>query len=285
MARSLRGVGYIGLVAAICVAALVPPRTTLGQHPEDPNALRQELDQLRADVEKQRAAIAELRETVERLQQERRAAQQRRARTDQPRVVTVNTDHRPSKGHLEAPLTLVEFSDFQCPYCSRFFRDVLPALERELIATGKVRFVYRHYPLPTHSHARGAAQAAICAHRQGKFWEMHDWLFANQTALNESAFDRAGRDLELDAAAYDACRESPEVKAEVEQDVRDAVQAGVRGTPAFVLGRSEANGTVSGEVAVGVYSIEEIREQVEALTAAPDSKRRTQDTLQPSTKK
>jgi protein-disulfide isomerase len=278
--------GYIvGLVAAICVAVLVPAGGTRGQPASDLEGLRQELERVRAALDEQRAALAELKDAVERLEQASKAAQERRGRAEQPRVVTVSTEDRPFKGHLKAPVTLVEFSDFQCPYCARFFHEALPALERELIATGKVRFVYRHFPLPVHTQARVAAQAATCAQRQGKFWEMHDWLFANQAALDGSAFARAGRDLALDVAAYDACRESPEVKAEVERDVRDAVKAGVRGTPAFVIGRSEPNGTVTGEVAIGVHSIEAIRAQVEALTAAAQSDSQSQGAAQPSGKR
>lgn len=272
-------------MATICAAILVPAGSASGQPESGLETLRQELERVRAELEEQRATISDLKESVERLEQASRAAKESRGQAEQPRIVTVSIDRRPSKGDLEAPVTLVEFSDFQCPYCARFFHDVLPALERDLIASGKLRFVYRHYPLPVHAQARVAAQAANCAQRQGKFWEMHDWLFANQAALDGPAFARAGRDLGLDVVAYDACRESPEVKAEVEQDVRDAVKAGVRGTPAFVIGRSQPSGTVTGEVAVGVHSIEAIREQVEALTTATRSEGQRQGVLQPSQKK
>ncbi len=261
---------------------LAPAGSAIGQPESDLETLRQQLERVLAELEEQREAISELKESVERLEQVSRAVKERRGQAEQPRMVTVSTDRRPFKGDVEAPVTLVEFSDFQCPYCARFFHDVLPALERDLIASGKLRFVYRHYPLPIHAQARSAAQAANCAQRQGKFWEMHDWLFANQAALDGPAFARAGRDLGLDVAAYDACRESPEVKAEVERDIRDAVKAGVRGTPAFVIGRSEPNGTVTGEVAVGVHSIEAIREQVEALTAATRPAGQLQGAPQPS---
>jgi protein-disulfide isomerase len=268
-------VGHIGLLATICLAVFIPTGATVAQPVSDLEGLRQELERVRAEVEEQRATISELKDSVGRLEQANRALQERRGRAGQPKAVTVSTDHRPFKGAPDAPLTLVEFSDFQCPYCVRFFHDVLPALERELIATGKVRFVYRHYPLPVHVQARGAAQAANCAHRQGKFWEMHDWLFANQRTLDGPAFARAGRELGLDLIAYETCREGPDVKAEIERDVRDAVKAGLRGTPAFVIGRSDPNGTVTGEVAVGVPSIEAIRAEVEALTAAaqPEAQR------------
>lgn len=257
----------IAVLAQICAAILLSGGPASGQLEPDLEVLRQELERVRAELEEQRAIISKLKETVGRLEQASKAAKGRGAQAEQAKVVTVSTDRRPFKGDREAPVTLVEFSDFQCQYCARFFHDVLPALERDLIASGKLRFVYRHYPLPVHAHARPAAQAANCAQRQGKFWEMHDWLFAHQAALDESAFARAGRDLSLDVAAYDACRDSPEVRAEVDQDVRDAVKAGVRGTPAFVIGRSEPNGTVTGEVAVGVHSVEAIREQLEMLTA------------------
>ena len=282
VSRKRGNVVHVALWAMICVALLIPTGTTDAQPRSDLEGLRQELERVRAELEEQRAAISELKESVGRLEQANKTLQERRGRAGQPKTVTVSTAHHPFKGDPEAPLTLVEFSDFQCPYCARFFREVLPALERELIATGKVRFVYRHYPLPVHAQARGAAQAANCAHLQGRFWAMHDWLFANQKALDGPAFARAGRELGLDVAAYETCRESPAVKDEIERDVRDAMEAGLRGTPAFIIGRSEPGGTVTGEVGIGVQSIEAIREQVEALTAATQPGAQSQGAHQPS---
>lgn len=264
-------VGRVTTVAAVCLAVLHLATGAWGQPAPNLEEIRQELAQVLEALEEQRAAIADLRDAVERLEQASRGAQTRRGRQEAPRVVTVSTVDQPFKGRSDAPVTLVEFSDFQCPYCGRFFRDALPAVERDLIASGKVRFVYRHFPLPTHAHARAAAHAAVCAKRQGKFWEMHDWLFANQATLDASALARAGRDLGLDVVAYDACRDSADVKAEVESDVRDGVKAGVRGTPAFVIGRTEPGGTVTGEMAIGVQSSDGLRAKVEALTAGAEA--------------
>src|SRR2546425_3089506 len=107
----------------------------------------------------------------------------------------------PSLGRADAPVTLVEFSDFQCPFCGRFFATTLPALKKDYIDTGKLRYVFRDFPLDQlHPHARMAAAAAHCAGEQGKYWDMHDVLFQNQRARSEEHTS------ELQSLAYLVCR-------------------------------------------------------------------------------
>src|SRR5262249_17984609 len=124
------------------------------------------------------------------------------------RVHTSVTD-APALGQADAPVTLVEFSDYQCPYCRMFFSDTFPTLRREYIDTGKVRYVFRDYPLAQmHPQARKAAEAAHCAGEQGKYWEMHDLLFQNQQALALPQLSEYARNLGLDGASFDACLQS-----------------------------------------------------------------------------
>jgi protein-disulfide isomerase len=152
----------------------------------------------------------------------------------------------PAKGSPSAPIELIEFSDFQCPFCLR----ADPTVQQVLKTYGdRIHFVYRHYPLPNHPNARPAAEAAACANEQGKFWPYHDRLFANPTKLSAADLKQHAADLGLNAAQFNACVDSHKFKSEVDADVRDGEQAGVNGTPAFFI-----NGrTISGAQPYDVF--------------------------------
>lgn len=104
--------------------------------------------------------------------------------TDKSELVDVETGLLPIKGNKDAPVTIVEFSDYQCPFCARFFKETLPKIQEEYISTGKVKFAYRDYPLPMHSVAQKASEAARCADEQDAFWKFHDLAYSNQQWLN-----------------------------------------------------------------------------------------------------
>jgi len=138
----------------------------------------------------------------------------------------------PSKGPADAPVTIVEFSDFECPYCSRAAQTVDKIVENN---AGKVRLVFRSYPLPFHKNAKKASEAALCANEQGKFWQMHDALFANQQKLEIADLKATAKTLGLDSAAFDACLDSGKFAAQIDADLKAGEKAGVEGTPAFFI--------------------------------------------------
>ncbi|MEM1416856.1 MAG: thioredoxin domain-containing protein [Myxococcota bacterium] len=152
------------------------------------------------------------------------------------RVDTMDAPIRGAGGsELGAEVTIVEFSDFECPYCGA----AAPLLERLLeLYEGKVRLVFMHYPLSGHEHAFEAAKASIAAGRQGKFWEMHDTLFANQTALTPSDITRYAERVGLDMERFRRDLEDPEVEAEVQAQKDEGRRLGVNSTPTlFINGR------------------------------------------------
>jgi protein-disulfide isomerase len=167
----------------------------------------------------------------------------------EPPRVQVDADGFPAKGPADAPVTIVEFSDFQCPFCAR----VVPTLEQVKEKYGdKVRLVYRHFPLGMHPNAPKAAEAAMCAEEQGKFWEMHDLMFEEQQQLAVADLKAKAERLELDTDQFNQCLDSGKYKAEVQADMQAGQRAGVTGTPAmFINGR-----LVSG--AVPVEQVEEV---------------------------
>jgi protein-disulfide isomerase len=148
--------------------------------------------------------------------------------------VDVSVDDDPAQGSEDAAVTIIEFSDFQCPYCARFDTETLPQILSNY--GDRVRFVYRDFPLTSlHENALKAAEASECADDQGKYWEYHDLLFQNQSALDDASLKSYAASLGLDTAAFDQCLDSDAQMSEIQKDVQDGITAGVQGTPAFFV--------------------------------------------------
>ncbi len=189
---------------------------------------------------------------------------------DEPPSAVLAVEGHPSRGAPGAALTLIEFSDYECPFCGRYFRETLPQIEREYIATGRVRYVFRNFPLESiHKDAFRAAEAAKCAGEQGKYWEMHDRLFANQEALGPKDLPGHAAALRLDLPGFEQCLASARHAAAIRQDLSDAQQAGVRGTPAFFLGVTEPDGKTVKTVKTitGAYPYATFKETIDGLLA------------------
>lgn len=161
-------------------------------------------------------------------------------------TVAATVDDDAVLGNPNAPVTLIEFSDFQCPFCRKFYKETLPQIKKDYIATGKVKLVYRDFPLvQIHPGATPAAEGAECAKDQGKFWEMHDAIFDEQEKQGLGTVQFTADDVKkwagnigLDTTKFNQCLDSGKYKQEVEKDLADGSTAGVTGTPAvFVNGR------------------------------------------------
>ncbi len=186
----------------------------------------------------------------------------------EPRDVTLGVKDAIFKGERTAKLTLIEFSDYQCPFCGRHSRETLPQIVRDYVETGKLRYVFRNFPLETlHPHAFKAAEAAYCAGEQGRYWEMHDRLFANQQALGVPQLSGHAQALGLDLTSFEQCLGSAKYAVKIRKDLADGQTAGVRGTPMFYLGVTESN---DGDVKIvhvirGAQSYPTLREAIERL--------------------
>ena len=157
---------------------------------------------------------------------------------------SMRIDGEPSKGSASARVVLIEFSDYQCPYCASYSTETMPQVADQYIATGKIRYVFRDYPLPMHANAAKAAEAAHCAGAQGKFWEMHDQLFKNNAALEAARLPGYAKMLGLNETAFGECLASGRFAADVRKDVADAKAAGVNSTPSFFVGLAQPDGSV-----------------------------------------
>ena len=177
--------------------------------------------------------------------------QQRPAR---PTTATVAIANKPVMGSESAPVTVVEFTDYQCPYCLRFTKTTFPSLKRDYIDTGKVRWVALNLPLPFHKDARKAAQSAHCAGEQGKFWEMREELFRNPQKMAEENLPVHAASVGLDVEAFKACMASDRHLADIDQDARDASAVRLTGTPSFIIGKT-ASDRIAGDVVVGAQPL------------------------------
>lgn len=170
-----------------------------------------------------------------------------------------DADDDPVLGQADAPVTLIEFTDYQCPFCSRHFTQTYGQIKKEYIDTGKVKYVVRDYPLGFHPHAQKTSEATECADKQGKFWEMHDKLFQTQATWSPLAdviptLKQYAKDLGLNSTQFDSCLDSGEMASEVTADQADGSAAGISGTPGFwVLGPGGKSQNISGAVPYATF--------------------------------
>jgi len=168
--------------------------------------------------------------------------------TEQSKItIKISADNDPIIGNPDAPITIIEFSDFQCPFCARFYTQTLPLIHEEYIESGKVKLVFRDYPIQSiHPNAVPAAVASECANEQGKFKEMHDMLFENQSEWSRqdttdvlSLFSQYATKIQLEQETFDSCLINGKYLEEIKKDLDDGRDYGVSGTPGFFVGNDQ----------------------------------------------
>lgn len=181
------------------------------------------------------------------------------AKPQQASKGTASVDDDPVLGNKEAPITIIEFSDYECPFCKRHFDQTLPQLIKNYVDTGKVKIVYRDFPLSFHDPmATKEAVAANCARKQGgdkKYFEFHDEIFkrtvSNGNGLNDEKIQTIAKDLELNIGDFNSCLSDQSQIDEVKKDIADGSAAGATGTPTFIIGKSTSNGEINGVLLIG----------------------------------
>lgn len=172
----------------------------------------------------------------------------------------------PALGKLTAPLTMVEFTDYQCPYCRRFQAEVFPRLKHDYIDTGKLRFIARDLPLEIHAAAQPAAEAAHCAGEQGRFWEMHAALLGGPKDLLEGGIEARAKAVGLDLPRFRTCVAQGKYAHVIEAHVREADAVGITGTPGFIIGYA-AHGELTGQRIEGAAPYESFDSYLRELLA------------------
>jgi protein-disulfide isomerase len=222
--------------------------------------------------EGQKAILKELQEIHKLLDQQVQA--QARPAADTLPTAPMDVAKEPFKGSPNAKVAVIEFSDFQCPFCGRYDKDVYPQIEKDYIVTGKIKYVWRDYPLDFHQNAEKAAEAAHCAGEQGKFWEMHDRLFADQQAISAADLPKHAGALQLNTSLFQQCLDSGRFAADIKKDIADAGTVGISGTPSFLVGIVQPNGSVKiVKKLVGAKPYAEFKSALDSLLTPPTAPR------------
>ena len=243
------------LVTAMLVGLSFGPATIgLAQSGKELNDLKREIEALKTGQLSIQKDLVEIKNLLlqKELQAMRDQLQNRQAPTQAqaplapaPETQTmVSIDGAMSKGDNNAKLTMVEFTDFQCPFCARHLKDTMPQIEKEYIKTGKVKYVLRDFPLESiHPQAFKGHEAANCAAEQNKYWEMHEKLFANQRAMAPKDLSGYAEALGMDVAKFQSCIDGNKYAAKVRKDLTDAQKYGATGTPTFFIGLTDSKGS------------------------------------------
>jgi len=224
--------------AAAAALPLMLAAPLAAQAQNEPGITRQQADEI----------LNELRQIRQLLEKQNRPTE---AEPAKPARVKLDLRNTPMLGSKDAPFTIVEFTDYQCPFCQRFHATAYGDLKKSYIDTGKVRFYSRDLPLDSlHPNATRAAEAARCANDQGKFWAIREIMSAHPDKLDLDSLVADAQQLTIDVPKFRSCVESEKYKNEVQADVLEAMKIGADGTPAFVIGKSTPDG-VDGELMVG----------------------------------
>lgn len=258
----------LGMIFCLAGALSFSASPAWGDESEEMQLLKKEVESLK---EGQRA----LREEIKGLKTLLTSQRQRRSPVRDVDV-TLSVADDPYKGANDARVTMVEFSDYQCPFCSRHTRAVLPQLEKNYVETGKIKYVLRDFPLAFHKQAPKAHEAAHCAGEQGKYWEMHAQLFANQKALHLDKLPNHAKSAGIpDLAAFQACLDSGKYGERINLSMAEGNKLGIRGTPSFAVGLTEPNGNVKAlKIVRGAQAYDVFQKVIDDLLASGDTEKK-----------
>ena len=255
------------------------PTPSGAQSTSDLQAIRAELEALRKSQEATAKEVAAIRALLQQAMGPRPASEIPGAANVPgaplpPQPPPIKIAGRPVRGSAQAKLVMIEFGDYECPFCGQYATAVYPTIDRDYIRTNKIRYVFKSFPVEQiHPRAFKAHEAAACAGDQGKYWEMHDKIFADQANLALDRFIEHGLALGLDAAKLRNCIEGPAHEAEIREDIQEAVAGGVRGTPVFVFAYADARAqTVTpARVLMGAQPLQAFKATLDELLATAPS--------------
>jgi protein-disulfide isomerase len=278
--RSLSAVGHIlvGLVilhqSATCAQQL-PADKAEQQPPSSPTeaapSIQQQLQEIKTTQQQILQQLAELRALLQTVPR----------RSDYPtkplpaNTISLDVQGEPFRGGDHARIAIVEYSDFDCSFCANYATEVFPRIDAEYIKTDKIKYFFRDFPAPEHTNSLFKARLVRCAGEQGKFWETHDRLFADQKALSEQEIPAFAQALGLDVVALKDCLDSGQFTDAILRSVAGAKRMGLQGTPAFIVGTLTEDGGFmrAAKVLVGAESYESLKAALDELMAAQPKSR------------
>jgi len=229
---------WLVVALALALAVGLPSRASFAQAPDPAPSLADEVRALRKEIESLKEVQLKLLDALLRARQAV-ANQAAGQPAGPPKDLAVSLAGAPARGSAQAKVTLVEFSDYHCPFCQRYVRETWPPLDQEYVQTGKVRTVFKDLPLEVlHPLSFKAHEAAYCAGEQGQYWPMHDRLFASPPGGTEALVQQA-QALGLQAAPFQSCLESGKYAAQIRASIAEGAAAGINATPTFLLGLTE----------------------------------------------
>jgi protein-disulfide isomerase len=240
------------------MAALVSGTVAYAQTPQTAAPASMTQQQINEERLKELKAIHQL---LERLTQPATQA------PPQPTTAKLDNLKGFALGRPDAPLTMVEFTDLQCPFCRQYVTVTFDQIKKNWIDTGKLRYISRDFPLDFHPQAMPSARAARCAGEQGKFWDMRMSLMRNANLLSPDYITKTATDLKLDTKAFAACTASTKFDAEIQADIEEGARIGVGGTPTFVLGKTTPT-SLEGPMIVGAMPYAQFDAKLKEILAA-----------------
>jgi protein-disulfide isomerase len=255
------------LTAALAAAVIVVGIATSAQA-----GTSADMEQMQKDIAAIKDGQEAMRKELEEIKKLLQARQAPAAATAKNLDAELEVRDAPMLGDRAAPVTLVEFTDFQCPYCKRLAQDTLPEIKKAYVDTGRVRYVARDLPLSIHRKAPKAAEAAHCAGDQDKYWPMHDSMFVHQDQLEPEQLVAQAGELGLNTETFKDCLDSGKYKAQVEASAAEAAKLGITGTPTVLLGRSDNDKVKDIRVLRGAQPFATFKAQIDELLAAPAAK-------------
>ena len=252
----------LGLLAA-GILFLGLGQAGFAQSAEDVKKLQEDVAGLKRDLKTVQEQQQQMAKLLHEMNMRLREMQQRMADA-------VNVQGQPALGDPGARVAVIEYADFECPFCGQYVRETFPQVLARYIMTGKVRYFFWDMPLTKHPHALAAARAARCAAEQDKFWPMRQSLFANQAALADADLVSRAQNLGMDSAKFSQCLSSEKYADDVRKEMDEADKEGVDGTPAFLLGTIEPNGSVVKVESMipGAYPYETFQTRLDEILAA-----------------
>lgn len=224
-------------------------------------------EELKEEINALKKEVQELRKEVDAIKAKTASAQP--AEPQEAPEITVSMDDDAVWGNSDAPVVVLEFSDYQCPFCKRYYKNTLSELDRDYIKTGKVKYVFRDFPLEFHKQAPKAAEAAQCAGDQGKYREMHDKIFDNQSTIEVADLKKYAAEIGLATDSFNSCLDSGKYVSEVNKDSDDGRRVAVSGTPTFFIGKAPLKGKeFTGQRIVGARPYSSFKQIIDQLLQA-----------------
>ena len=244
------------LIASVTFAACQPQSSESLQ--EDIASLKQELSQLKKELSRIGSQVTDIHTIA-------MSSQKPQFKTLPTQANYNSNNNLPFLGANDAPIAMIEFSDYQCPYCKRFIDKTFSQIKSRYIDTDKVHYVTRDFPLGFHPKAKSAAIAANCSLQQDAYWQMRTSLFANMKLLSSELYLKSAQELSLDMNKFNDCLNDQAIAVKIQQDIAYGSSLGIRGTPSFVIGRVENGQLINPKLVVGAQSYETFALLIDSL--------------------